>query len=69
MLCVMRKNNLQEVDWERKLAKGLVSSDRKSHALTYNLGSTEHTTYTVSCPVICMVELYDSLICAHKGIL
>jgi hypothetical protein len=48
----------------------LVWSDRLSHAFTRNLGSTQQTTYTMSCLVSRLVDLYNYLICAHKkGIL
>jgi hypothetical protein len=48
----------------------LVWSDRLSHAFTRNLGSTQQTTYTMSCLISRLVDLYNSLLCAHKkGIL
>jgi hypothetical protein len=46
--------------------RGERKTDRLSHAFTRNLGSTQQTTYTMSC----LVDLYNSLTCAHKkGIL
>jgi hypothetical protein len=43
---------------------------RLSNAFTRNLGSTQQTTYTMSCLVSRLVDLYNSLTCAHKkGIL
>jgi hypothetical protein len=51
-------------------ASTLVWSDMLFHAFTCNLGSTQQTTYTMSCLVSRLVDLYNSLICAHKkGIL
>jgi hypothetical protein len=47
-------------------ASTLLWSDRSSHAFTRNLGSTQQTTYTMSCLVSRLVDLYNSLICAHK---
>jgi hypothetical protein len=47
-------------------ASTLVWSDRPSHAFTRNLGSTQQTTCTMSCLVSRLVDLYNSLICAHK---
>jgi hypothetical protein len=44
----------------------LVWSDWLSHAFTRNLGSTQQTTYTMSCLVSRQVDLYNSLTCAHK---
>jgi hypothetical protein len=57
-----RNNHLRE--------STLVWSDRLSNAFTRNLGSTQWTTYTMSCLVSRLVDLYNSLTCAHKkGIL
>jgi hypothetical protein len=47
-------------------ASTLVWSDRPSHAFTRNLWSTQQTTYTMSCLVSRLVDLYNSLICAYK---
>jgi hypothetical protein len=44
-----------------------VWSDRLSHAFTRNFGSTQQTTYTMSCLVSRLVDLYNSLVCAHKN--
>jgi hypothetical protein len=44
----------------------LVWSNRLSHVFTRNLGSTEQTTYIMSCLVSRLVDLYNFLICAHK---
>jgi hypothetical protein len=43
-----------------------VWSDRLSHAITRNFGSTQQTTYAMSCLVSRLMDLYNSLICAHK---
>jgi hypothetical protein len=54
----------------RMRSSTLVSSNRLSHALTRNLGSTQQKTCTISCLVSCLIKLYNSLICAYKkGIL
>jgi hypothetical protein len=42
--------------------RGERKTDRLSHAFTRNLRSTQQTTYTMSC----LVDLYNSLTCAHK---
>jgi hypothetical protein len=47
-------------------ASALVWSDRLSHAFTRNLGSTQQTTYTMTCLVSRLIDLYNSFICAHK---
>jgi hypothetical protein len=47
-------------------ASTLVWSDRLSYVFTCNLGSTQQTTYAMICLVSRLMDLYDSLICAHK---
>jgi hypothetical protein len=67
---VLRLDETGFLDSPRTLEKPLrvstlVWSDRLSHAFTHNLGSTQQTTYTMSCLVSRLVDLYNFLICAH----